>query len=61
MQTIVRELVNTLEDEALSGAEQTFVLVTLIGTAKVALCISLGPSTEQIREYLATDVQVFMV
>jgi hypothetical protein len=61
IQGIVGELMDTFEEEALSEAEQIFVLVSLLRTAKVALCISLGPSTEQVREYLATDIQVFMV
>jgi hypothetical protein len=61
IQEIVEELMDTFEDEALSEAEQIFVLVALLRTAKVALCISLGPSTEQVQGFLAVDIQVFMV
>lgn len=61
IQEITAELMNDFEDEGLSEAEQTFVLVALLRTSKVAFGISLGPSTQKIREYLETDIQVFMV
>ncbi|KUJ17667.1 uncharacterized protein LY89DRAFT_58771 [Mollisia scopiformis] len=60
IQSLARELMQPLEDESLSEAEQIFTSVALLRIAKVALCIALESDTEQIRGYLSTDIQVYV-
>lgn len=61
IQDIAATLMDALGDESLTEAEQVFILVALMRTAKVALVILLGPSTEAIQGLLAVDSQVHLV
>lgn len=61
IQDIAGDLMDALGDESLTEAEQVFILVALIRTAKFALVILLGPSTEMAQGLLAVDTQVHLV
>jgi hypothetical protein len=55
------ELLLWLVKRQLTLAEQLYLLVALLRTAKVGQCIWTGPDTEQLREILDYDVQAHLV
>ena len=61
LQDMLANLQDVLEDEGLSQAEQLFVLVAMLRTAKRARCITLGTDTKSVEEVLYKDRQVYFV
>lgn len=61
IQNIAGDVMDALGDESLTEAEQLFVLVALLRTAKFALSVCLGPGTEMAQGLLAVDMQVHLV
>ena len=54
-------LIETYLDEKMSKAELLFLVVSMIRTAKVAVCIVLGSSTAQVQEELKSNIPVYLV
>ena len=61
IQEVVRDLIEFLVRKRLSEAERLFTLVAMLRTAKVAVCVSTGPSTSQIKSILKSDARVWLV
>ena len=61
IQEIAANLLDMLADQALSDAEQLYVLVALLRTAKYAFCLLQGPGTEDVLDFLFKDMQVHFV
>lgn len=60
IQTIADGLLQTLEEQNLTKAEQLFTIVGLLRTSKVGLCIARGSDTSKLADVLKDDVQVHM-
>lgn len=60
IQTIAEALLLTLHEQNLTEAEQLFMIVALLRTAKVGLCIARGPDTSKLADVLKNDVQVYL-
>ncbi|KAL8666379.1 MAG: hypothetical protein Q9168_007489 [Polycauliona sp. 1 TL-2023] len=58
---VAQRLSQRLAAEKLSPAEQLFALVAMLRTAKVALCICMGPNTYIVGDIIKTDIRVWLV
>ncbi|KAI9686069.1 MAG: hypothetical protein M1822_004052 [Bathelium mastoideum] len=61
IQGLAANLMDFLANEELSDAEQLYILVALLRTAKVCQCIRAGPGTKDAEDILFKDVQVHLV
>lgn len=59
IQEITENLLDRMADWSLSLAEQLFILVGVLRTAKVGLCIALGQDTSDALDILYNDIQVY--
>lgn len=60
IKTIAGSLLQYLNEQGLSKAEQLFALVALLRTAKMGLCIARGMDTAKLHDVLVHDVQVYL-
>ena len=60
IQDVAADLMDFLVDEDLSEAEQIFTLGALLRTAKMEVCVALGPDTLAIIDILGDDIWVWL-
>lgn len=60
IQDVAGDLMDFLVDQGLSEAEQIFTLGALLRTAKMEICIALGPATHEISDILLHDIRVWL-
>ena len=58
---VAASLMDCLNDEKLSEAEQIFTLGAMLRTAKAGVCVAVGPYTRAIEDILFHDIRVWLV
>lgn len=61
IQALTANVMDFLQDEELSEAEQLFVLVACLRTIKVCQCVENGQSTEKLLPFLHRDLQAYLI
>ena len=60
IQEVAANLMDRLNDEKLSEAEQIFTLGAMLRTAKAGLCVAVGPNTRAVEKILFHDIRVWL-
>lgn len=61
VQAVKDNVMDFLSGEESSDAEMMFALVSILRTTKIALCISTGQNTSDLRDFFALDAKAYLV